>query len=109
MGASAQRTPEWSLSLTVVLRPEAQDEIRDAHAWYEDAQFGLGERFIAQLDALITRISRSPEHFPQAFGFKRAIVPSFPYCVYFRSGSDTVVIVAVLHGRRNPLRLRRRR
>lgn len=97
------------MTLPVRLRPQAQAEIREAYDWYEEAQPELGERFLGQVDRVMSRISRSPQLFPSAFGFQRAMVPSFPYCVYFRVSTDVVVVVAVLHGRRDPKWLQKRR
>lgn len=97
------------MTLPVRLRPQAQAEIRDAYNWYEEARPQLGERFLGQLDRVISRIAETPQLFPHAFGFQRALVPSFPYCVYYRVNTSVVVVVAVLHGRRDPRWLQKRR
>jgi len=92
----------------VVLRPQAEAEIQAAYDWYENAVRGLGDRFLQRLDAVFDRVAESPQQFPEMFGFRRTVVPSFPYCVYFRELGEEVVVVAVLHGRRSPVRLRGR-
>ena len=97
------------MTLPVLLRPEAQDEVRDAFDWYEAAAPGLGERFLAEFDGVLFRIAKNPALFPPAFGFRRAVVRTFPYCIYFRETDSAIVVVAVFHGRRDPQRLRKRR
>lgn len=97
------------MTLPVVFRPEAQREVGDAFDWYEASVPGLGERFLDELDLIVSRVSKNPMHFPVAFGFRRAVVHTFPYCVYFRETESAIVVVAVFHGRRDPKRLRKRR
>ena len=97
------------MTLPVVLRPQARTEIREAYEWYENAQPQLGKRFLGQLNAVISQISDNPLLFSQTFGFQRALVSSFPYCIYYRVEVSAVVVVAVLHGRRDSKRLLKRR
>lgn len=35
----------------VVIRPEAEGDLRDAFSWYEDKRTGLGHDFLLQVDA----------------------------------------------------------
>ena len=95
------------MTLDVVLRPEAQDEIREAFEWYETSVPGLGDRFLAELDNVFLLVAKNAALFPSAFGFRRAVVRRFPYCVYFRESDGKAIVVAVFHGRRNPTRLPR--
>jgi plasmid stabilization system protein ParE len=46
--------------LPVVLRPEAEGDLHDAHSWYERQQPGLGNRFIAQVSAAFERLGERP-------------------------------------------------
>lgn len=109
MGSSSERNSGSSLTLPVLLRPEAQDEVRDAYEWYEASVPGLGERFLAELHSIVSLISKNPALFPPVFGFRRAVVDTFPYCIYFREAGSAIVVVAVFHGRRDPKRLRKRK
>lgn len=97
------------MTVPILVAAEAQEEISAAHDWYESALPGLGARFIAALDATFARIADNPALFPRAFGFQRAVLRAFPYCIYFRTDLTAVVILGVFHGRRNPLRLRGRK
>jgi len=48
------------VSLPVVFRELASDDVHDIHTWYEEQQPGLGDRFIAALDLVERLISEHP-------------------------------------------------
>lgn len=89
----------------VVFRPQADQEVQSARSWYEDQRPGLGAQFSDAIDHAVERIALSPLAFPAVHGeTRRAVVWRFPYGVYFRLFADTVVVTAVMHGRRHPRR-----
>ena len=55
-------------SYVVVFRPEAEGEVLEARQWYESRSEGLGRRFAAAVDALVTRIVANPLAFPEVHG-----------------------------------------
>jgi hypothetical protein len=73
---------------SVVVQPEAFQEIDDAVAWYEDKEAGLGLRFVHDLDILFTSMARRPE--------------TFPYAIFFESDNEIVVVHSVFHCSQNP-------
>ena len=92
-----------------IVRPLAQADIDDAVTWYEQQQSGLGSRFLDVLDHVFKRIRDTPLQFPTiSVGMRRALLHTFPYAVYFRETERAVVILAVLHLRRDPRIWRRR-
>lgn len=93
------------MTFSVVFRPQAEDELVSARQWYEEQQVGLGARFADAFGEIIGRISSNPSEFPVVYGqIRRAVMRQFPYGIYFRAHTQTVVIVAVMHGRRHPAR-----
>lgn len=71
--------------------------------WYEDERAGLSERFLSDVDRAIARIRERPFEFPAVSGdVRRALLHTFPYAVYLRASDEAVVVLAVLHLRRNP-------
>jgi len=87
----------------VVFRPQAERELFDAERWYEDRKPGLGIEFRAALDEVLARVRALPLGFPKAHGDKRrALVPRFPYGLYFALVRDQVVVVGIVHGHRDP-------
>lgn len=97
------------MSRQVVFRRAAREEFEDAVVWYDAQRQGLGEEFLTQLDEAIEGIARHPQRYPIVLGnVRRAVLRRFPYAIYFRERVDAVVILAVFHGRRNPLMWKRR-
>lgn len=95
--------------LSVVLGPAAQAEVRDAVAWYELRQAGLGRTFLAELDGLMARISENPNQFPAIWrNVRRAMMRHFPYGLYFLIRPDVVQVIACFHSSRNPMRWQER-
>ena len=78
-------------------------ELLDAQAWYEEEGVGLGAVFAAAVEATVTAFLQNPLAYPRVKGdTRRAIVRRFPYAVYFRPAGDEIIVLAVMHGRRNP-------
>jgi plasmid stabilization system protein ParE len=85
------------------LRPLATADVDSAVLWYEREQPGLGALFVLELDALFDRIRETPQQFPVIEEpIRMALLPRFPYSVYFRSSADEALVLAVLHVSRDP-------
>jgi len=94
----------------LVFRPEAEAELLDARDWYEAERVGLGAVFAAAVETTITSVLQNPLAYPRVKSdTRRALVRRFPYAVYFRPTDDEIIVLAVLHGRRNPRHWRSRR
>lgn len=86
-----------------IVRPLAEADLDDAARWYEAERAGLASRFLSDVDRTFTRIAERPLQFPLVAGdVRRALLHTFPYAVYFRTSDGTVIVLAVLHLRRNP-------
>ena len=93
----------------IVLRPEAQFDSVEAYRWYENQRVGLGDEFRAALQDAFTRIQEFPQAHPVLLReTRRARLRRFPYAVFYREYDDSLVVVAVFHGRRDPSRWRER-
>lgn len=91
------------MSVPVVLRPEAQDELDDAYAWYERQRMGLGEQFLSAVQDVLDRIGEYPEAYAVVHrDARRGLVRHFPYSILYRVEADRVTVVGVFHGRRHP-------
>ena len=92
-----------------IVRPLAEADLEDAAQWYDDERAGLAHRFLSDVDRTFSRILERPLQFPKVSGeVRRALLHTFPYAVYFRASEEIVVVLAVLHLRRNPKVWRRR-
>lgn len=92
-----------------IVRPLSEADLEDAARWYDDERAGLADRFLSDVDQTFARIRERPLQFPTvSSGVRRALLHTFPYAVYFRASEGIVVVLAVLHLRRNPKVWRRR-
>ncbi|AMY09561.1 hypothetical protein LuPra_02780 [Luteitalea pratensis] len=92
-----------------IVRPLAEGDLEDAARWYDDERSGLTYRFLNDVDRMFARIRERPLQFPSVLGdVRRALLHTFPYAVYFLASEEMVVVLAVLHLRRNPQVWRRR-
>ena len=95
--------------MKVVIAVAAAADIAEAATWYEEKKAGLGQEFLAVLHGQLARIRQAPRRCPaDGAGLRRALVTRFPYCIHYRIESERVLIVAVLHGKRDPRTPRRR-
>lgn len=93
----------------MIVRPEAEEDLRQARAWYEWQRGGLGAEFILCVEEALERISRNPEGFAVVYeDLRRAITRRFPYAVYFRIADGEAVVLGVFHMRRHPRKWQQR-
>lgn len=93
----------------VSLRPEAEDEIRSAAAWYGDRNAGLADRFLSDLMWTIDSIAARPQAHPVVVDqIRKAVLRRSPYVVLFRADETEILVIACYHTRRDPERLRPR-
>jgi plasmid stabilization system protein ParE len=93
------------LTRRVLIRPRAEAEILEARAWYDERQPGLGSRFLAVVERTIEHIAETPLAYPRVEGeTRRALLGRFPYIVLFQARLDELIILRVVHNRRDPRR-----
>ena len=94
---------------SLILRPAAAADVEDAYRWYESRRPGLGEEFLHATRRVIDSILENPEQSPVVRRkTRRALVRRFPYSIFYRVVEDNVVVVACMHGRRDPNRWQKR-
>ena len=97
------------MTLEVRLRSKAEQDLADAAAWYEEQRQGLGHEFLDEVLTMLASIAETPLMYPHVHrNTRRAVIHRFPFGVYFRVENAAVVVVAVMHGSRNPRRWKSR-
>jgi plasmid stabilization system protein ParE len=87
--------------MKVLLRPEAEEDVGAAAAWYARADRRLARDFVTEVKRTISRIRQRPLQFPEvAQNVRRAILHRFPYAVYFVLHESYAAVVAILHTKR---------
>ncbi len=91
------------MSLPVVLRPEAEQDLLSARHWYDRRGGNLGDEFATQVGVVFAQLGAMPELFAITWQDVRVCrLRRFPYVVYYRALIDRVEVLAVLHGSRDP-------
>jgi toxin ParE2 len=83
--------------------PEAQQELDEAIAFYEQRVPGLGLSFLSAVQAAFAEICEYPKSCPEVRGpIRRKLIRRFPYGVLFRVDEAEIVVIAIAHLRRRP-------
>lgn len=87
----------------LTIRPEAEAELADAYAWYENKVSGLGADFLNTVEASLFSIKRNPAICPAVHkSIRRCLIRRFPYAIFYTEEPTRIVVLAVFHVRRNP-------
>ncbi len=83
--------------------PRALREIGKAREWYELQSPGLGEEFISAIELQLKRLEQAPLLYSEVIvNVRRALLPRFPYGLFYVVRGNHVHVLAVLHDARNP-------
>lgn len=91
------------MNLPVHVRAEAARDLEDAATWYEEQGVGLGHDFLEEFRHCLQRVAERPGPYPSLHrNTRRALLRRFPFGVFYRVETGSIVVVAVLHGSRDP-------
>jgi len=91
------------VACTLSIRKEAEADIAEAYQYYESCREGLGAEFMSCIDEAISRIHNNPKQFRSVLdAVRRALVRKFTYGVYYTVNKNEIIVLAVIHARRNP-------
>lgn len=97
------------MAVRLIVAPEVERDVAEAYGWYEERHPGLGDAFLASVDACIQQIVRRPRAYSKVhLNYRRALVRRFPYLVFYEYIGDIVTLYAVFHASRDPEKWRRR-
>jgi toxin ParE1/3/4 len=88
----------------VLFHAEAEEELWEAVAYYDDKLDGLGTRFRQAVEGAILDIRRSPKAFTldERQGTRKYVMRRFPYNIHYVDEPEVIWIAAVAHHRRHP-------
>lgn len=91
------------MAAELIVAPEAEQDLAEAYAWYEDRRVGLGEEFLSCVDACIEAIVRTPKLYALIYeNYRRSLVRRFPYAVFYEFEDATVTVYCVFHTSQDP-------
>ncbi len=77
--------------------------------WYEQQRPGLGTEFAAACRSALAVIRDRPQVFRLVHGdVRRVLLRRFPYAIFYRYREAELLVVAVMHERRDPRRWQER-
>jgi plasmid stabilization system protein ParE len=87
----------------LLVRRQAKLDLRRAARWYEERHPGLGRELVAEVDAVLDRITKNPNQYQVAYrNIRRAVVQRFPYGVFYRIDGSDILVFAIVHLHRDP-------
>jgi plasmid stabilization system protein ParE len=94
----------------LVLHPDAQAEIVEAVDWYDQRAPGLGDDFLAEVDAALATVAERAHIWPTwpradqiQPPIQRYLLSRFRfYAIAYQRFDDHVLVLAIVHARRRP-------
>ncbi len=92
------------MTLSICIRKDAEADIASAFEYYEACREGLGQEFLLCLEAAFSGVSRNPAKYRRIYKkIMRTTIHRFPYAIYFLEKDQSIVVIAVMHIRRDPI------
>jgi plasmid stabilization system protein ParE len=93
------------MTVPIRFRSEVRIELTEAVDWYEERAPGLGAEFLRTVNAAIASIHRQPRAYPiTCENIRRVVLRRFPYSIFYTATDQEILIVACIHGKRDPKR-----
>lgn len=90
-------------SYTVIVQPEAEQDLEQAYNYLEQQAEELGFDFLAEVAHVIELLEEMPLLFPKVYrDLRQAVVGRFQYNIIYKVEHSTVFILAIIHGKRDP-------
>ncbi len=87
----------------LIIRPEAERDIREAFSWYETQIPDLGANFLLHFDAALRSLQRNPLQCQVVHReVRRCLMRRFPYGIFYIVEERRIVVLAVFHAKRDP-------
>jgi toxin ParE1/3/4 len=91
------------MAASVIYKPTAVAELREAFEWYEHEQPGLGRDFLAEIARIERHLMATPELYQRVEDeLRRATLRRFPYGLFYVIEEDVVVVLGCFHLHRDP-------
>lgn len=89
----------------IIISAKAADEIRQAAIWYDEQEWGLSKKFVAELEYHYERIKKYPESYKRVTkDVRRCLLKTFPYIIFFSKRKDEITILRVRHSKQKSLK-----
>ncbi|TDQ18520.1 ParE-like toxin of type II ParDE toxin-antitoxin system [Algoriphagus boseongensis] len=91
------------MKYSLIIKPEAETDIRDIFEWYESKVPGLGEYFLSDLEEKFEKVILEPKGYQfHHQNFRFAFLKKFPVSIHFKIEGNRVYVFGVLSTSANP-------
>lgn len=91
------------MSLRVRVSPEAEVDLFEVYAWYEEAQPGLGTLFLDSVETALHYVAQNPLAGREVHDeIRRVLTHRFPYGLTYTIKEDAIFVLGCFHLRRDP-------
>jgi len=89
--------------VTLRFTGSAEADVDRVLSWYHERGHDLADHFLLALEQCLDSIQANPQAFPVVHrDIRRALLRRFPYCVFYIISDKQIVVLACLHGHRDP-------
>jgi plasmid stabilization system protein ParE len=93
------------MNYTLIVRPEAEEDLRSAYQWYQEQRKGLGDEFLLCVEVAFASILKNREQYIKIHKeVHRALLRRFPYGIFYVIDNNIISIISIFHCSRDPQR-----
>ena len=91
------------MAFELIVKPDAEVDIRNAVAYYDQQSSALGDEFLDRVRDALHALKGNPFLAAKSYQeIRQTMIRQFPYVISYLVEDDRIVVIAVVHGRRNP-------
>jgi len=88
---------------TLIIQPEAKEDIQESFDWYEAQKPGLGYEFLEKMDEALAEICANPLYYGSLNkNLRRYRIKRFPFLIVYGINKKKIAVVGVRHMSRKP-------
>lgn len=97
------------MSYKIIIRPEAEADLTESFRWYQAQVPSLGIEFLNCIDDAFDLIIENPRIYQKIYKNVRRCLPHrFPYEIFYLIEGDNIIVLAILHAKRDPTVFKKR-
>jgi toxin ParE1/3/4 len=105
MGRGEESTFVAVMGYRLIVRPLAEQDLKEAINWYNLQVEGLGNKFINYVDRKLTEIVLNPLQYQVRYkNLRMTLLEKFPYNIHFTVSDNIIIVHSFYHTGRNPKR-----
>jgi len=94
---------------SIILRQEAERDVSEVFAWYDEQVPGLGTEFLEAIESSLSSIQDNLNQIPVIYReVRRALIHRFHMGIFFIALESSISVLAVMHTAREPGKWRSR-